>query len=53
MNKKRIKIKKSETLILNEKKALARVNSPFVVNLIYSFHSKTDVFLILDLLTPA
>ena len=51
MNKKRIKIKKSETLILNEKKALARVNSPFVVNLIYSFHSKTDVFLILDLLT--
>lgn len=51
MNKKRIKIKKSEQLTLNERMVLAAVNSPFVVNLKYSFQSKTDVFLILDLMT--
>jgi len=51
MNKKRIKIKKSEQLILNERHALSVVDSPFVVNLKYSFHSKDDVFLILDLMT--
>eukprot|EP00339_Tiarina_fusa_P022130 CAMPEP_0117009122 /NCGR_PEP_ID=MMETSP0472-20121206/8377_1 /TAXON_ID=693140 ORGANISM="Tiarina fusus, Strain LIS" /NCGR_SAMPLE_ID=MMETSP0472 /ASSEMBLY_ACC=CAM_ASM_000603 /LENGTH=640 /DNA_ID=CAMNT_0004711325 /DNA_START=330 /DNA_END=2249 /DNA_ORIENTATION=+ len=51
MNKKRIKLKKSETLAVNERKALAAVESPFVVNLKYSFHSKDDVFLILDLMT--
>lgn len=51
MNKKRIKIKKSEQLTLNECMVLAAVNSPFVVNLKYSFQSKDDVFLILDLMT--
>mmetsp|Transcript_8545 Transcript_8545/g.21346 ORF Transcript_8545/g.21346 Transcript_8545/m.21346 type:complete len:678 (-) Transcript_8545:220-2253(-) len=51
MNKKRIKVKKSEQLAMNERKALAAVESPFVVNLKYSFHSKDDVFLILDLMT--
>ncbi|CAB9501224.1 Protein kinase C gamma type (Fragment) [Seminavis robusta] len=51
MNKKRIKMKKSEQLALNERKALAAVESRFVVNLKYSFHSKDDVFLILDLMT--
>ncbi|KAL9179887.1 hypothetical protein ACHAXT_007857 [Thalassiosira profunda] len=50
-NKKRIKIKKAEQLTLNEQKCLADVNSPFVVNLKYSFQSATDVFLILDLMT--
>lgn len=51
MNKKRIKIKKSEQLTLNEQVCLADVKSPFVVELAYSFHSKDDVFLILDLMT--
>lgn len=51
MNKKRIKLKKAEKLTLNEQNCLADVNSPFVVNLKYSFQSKTDVFLILDLMT--
>lgn len=51
MNKRRIKVKKSEQLALNEQNALAAVESPFVVNLKYSFHSKDDVFLILDLMT--
>lgn len=51
MNKKRIKIKKSEQLTLNEQVCLADVRSPFVVELAYSFHSQDDVFLILDLMT--
>lgn len=51
MNKKRIKLKRSEQLALNERKALAAVESKFVVNLKYSFHSKDDVYLILDLMT--
>jgi beta-adrenergic-receptor kinase len=51
MNKKRIKLKKAEKLTLSEQECLANVNSPFVVNLKYSFQSKTDVFLILDLMT--
>jgi len=51
MNKKRIKVKKSEMLAVNEQKALAAVESPFVVNLKYSFHSTDDIYLILDLMT--
>jgi serine/threonine protein kinase len=51
MNKKRIKMKKSEQLALNERSCLAAVESIFVVNLKYSFHSKDDVYLILDLMT--
>jgi hypothetical protein len=51
MNKKRVKIKRSEQLTLNERVALAAVDSPFVVNLKYAFVSDTDVFLILDLMT--
>lgn len=51
MNKRRIKMRKSEQLALNERQALAAVESNFVVNLKYSFHSKDDVFLILDLMT--
>lgn len=51
MSKRRIKMKKSEQLAINERQALAAVESPFVVNLKYSFHSKDDVFLILDLMT--
>jgi len=51
MNKKRIKIKKAEQLTLNEQKCLSDINSPFVVNLKYSFQSSVDVFLILDLMT--
>jgi len=51
MNKRRIKMKKSEQLALNEQLALAAVESLHVVNLKYSFHSKDDVYLILDLMT--
>jgi len=51
MNKKRIKAKKSVQLALNERDCLAAVDSPFVVNLKYSFQTKDELFLILDLMT--
>lgn len=51
MNKKRVKLKRSEQLTLNERVALAAVDSPFVVSLKYAFVSEVDVFLILDLMT--
>lgn len=51
MNKKRIKIKKAEQLTINERSALSALNSPFVVNLKYSFQSNEDIFLVLDLMT--
>jgi len=51
MNKRRIKMKKSEQLAVNERLVLAAVESNFVVNLKYSFHSKDEVYLILDLMT--
>ena len=51
MNKRRIKTKKSTTLALNELAVLKVVDSPFVVNLKYSFQTKDDLYLILDLMT--
>jgi len=51
MHKKRVKLKKAEKLILNERLVLASVDSPFVVNLKYAFQSRDNIFLILDLMT--
>lgn len=51
MDKRRIKMKKSETLCVNERNILAMVDSPFIVNLKYAFSTKTELFLILDLMT--
>ena len=51
MNKRRIKMKKSEQLIINERRALAAVESKFIVNLKYSFQTKDDIFLILEMMT--
>ena len=51
MSIRRIKSKNSEKLALNERKALAAVESNFVVNLKYAFHTKNDIYLVLDLMT--
>lgn len=51
MSKRRIKSKKSEQLALNERQALAAVDSNFVISLSYSFQSKDDIYLVLDLMT--
>ena len=50
MNKKRVKLKKSESLCLNERTTLSLVESPFVVCLRYAFLTNQDLFLILDLM---
>lgn len=51
MDKRRIKMKKSETLCVNERNILSMVNSPFIVCLKYAFSTKIELFLILDLMT--
>jgi hypothetical protein len=51
MDKRRVKLKKSENLCVNERNILAMVDSPFIVNLKYSFSTGTELFLILDLMT--
>lgn len=51
MNKKRIKLKKSEKLCLNELTTLKAIDSKFIVCLRYAFTSPTDIFLILDIMT--
>lgn len=50
LDKKRIKLKKGEALALNEKNMLAKVNSPFVVNLYYAFQTPDKLCFILDLM---
>ena len=50
LDKKRIKLKKGEALALNEKNMLAKVNSPFVVNLYYAFQTSDKLCFILDLM---
>lgn len=50
LDKKRIKLKKGEALALNEKNMLAKVTSPFVVNLYYAFQTSDKLCFILDLM---
>lgn len=50
LDKKRIKVKKGELLSLNERNMLAKVNSPFVVNLYYAFQTPEKLCFILDLM---
>jgi len=45
-------MKKSVHFVMNERKALAAVSeSPFIINLKYSFHSDDEVYLVLDLMS--
>jgi len=48
--KKRIKLKKGETLALNERCMLQRVDSPFIVCISYAFQSVDKLCFILDLM---
>lgn len=50
MNKKRVKLKKAESLCMSERNILTAVDSPFVVCLKYAFTTPTDLYLILDLM---
>ena len=50
MDKKRIKSKKALHMIMNERSVLARLNSPFVVCLAYSFQTTAEIVFMLDLM---
>ncbi|MFT7817258.1 G protein-coupled receptor kinase 6-like [Arapaima gigas] len=50
LEKKRIKKRKGESLALNEKQILEKVNSRFVVSLAYAFETKDELCLVLTLM---
>ena len=50
MNKRRVKMKKADSLCINERTILAVVDSPYIVCLKYAFANKEELFLILDLM---
>ena len=50
LDKKRIKVKKGEMLAINEKNMLAKISSPFVVNLYYAFQTNEKLCFVLDLM---
>jgi G protein-coupled receptor kinase len=49
MNKKKIKREGMERIVVNEKRILQKMNSPFVLGLNYSFTTETDLYLIFGL----
>ena len=51
MTKARILEEKSEISVLNERYILAKMHSPFVINLLYSFQNQNNLFLVMALLT--
>ena len=51
MNKRRVKMNKCEQLTINERVALAEIDSPFVVTLSYAFTSDMELFLCLEMMT--
>lgn len=51
LEKKRIKKRKGESMVLSEKLILQKINSPFVVNLAYAFETKDALCLVLTIMT--
>ncbi|XP_060098246.1 rhodopsin kinase GRK7 [Heteronotia binoei] len=50
LDKKRLKKKNGEKMVLLEKKILERVNSSFIVSLAYAYQTKTDLCLVMTLM---
>ncbi|KAK0397142.1 hypothetical protein QR680_002003 [Steinernema hermaphroditum] len=50
LEKKRVKKRHAETLSLNEKQILQKINSPFVVSLAYAYETKDALCLVLTLM---
>ena len=49
MAKRQVKHQQSEWVCVNERKVLAKMKSPFVLNLKYSFHNSENLYLIFDM----
>uniref|UniRef100_A0A8C5NY31 G protein-coupled receptor kinase n=1 Tax=Jaculus jaculus TaxID=51337 RepID=A0A8C5NY31_JACJA len=50
LEKKRIKMRKGEAMALNEKRILEKVNSRFVVSLVYTYETKESLCLVLTIM---
>ena len=50
MNKARIKNNNAEHLILNERRFMALVDSPFVMPLKHAFQTETSVYLVMEIM---
>lgn len=51
LEKKRVKKRKGESMVLSEKLILQKINSRFVVNLAYAFETKDSLCLVLTIMT--
>jgi serine/threonine protein kinase len=50
MSKSRVITKKSVSNVMNERKLLASLAHPFIVNMEYAFQSRDNLFLVMDLM---
>lgn len=50
MSKARIMMKRSVNSVMNERKLLANLKHPFLVNMSYAFQDQKNLYLIMDLL---
>jgi serine/threonine protein kinase len=53
MSKALIMMKKSVDNVLNERKILEEINSPFIANMICAFNDRDNLYLVMDLLPGA
>lgn len=51
MSKARIIAKRSERSVMNERKILAHISHPFIINMSYAFQDRDNLYLVMDLLT--
>jgi serine/threonine protein kinase len=51
MSKARIVNKKSVNSVMNERKLLAQLKHPFLINMFYAFTDYMNIFLVTDLVT--
>jgi len=51
MLKARVFAKKSVNSVLNERKLLAQLKHPFIVNMHYAFHDSLNLYLVMDLMS--
>jgi hypothetical protein len=51
ISKRRVKLRKAEWAVINERRVLAKMQSPFVLNLKYAFADASSLFLVTDVCT--
>ncbi len=51
MSKARVIAKRSERSVINERRILAHLTHPFIINMSYAFQDRDNLYLVMDLLT--